>query len=127
MWLFYQQEEEELSEAGSNSDALLSVSTSSMGGGRSGCYKQYSEAGMQAALKWVVEGGAKSSEACLQFGIPLTTFTRRMRRYKEQLKRQEQQPTKVNKGPAVIIPLIKEEEKEEEEEDSGQEEEEEME
>ena len=94
-----------------------------MGGNRSGCYKQYTEDEMQAGLKWVLEGGAKPSEACLQYGLPLTTFSRRLRRYKEQIKRQHQSTT-VNNGPAVIIPLIKEEEQEEEEPESEQEEEE---
>lgn len=45
-------------------------------------YKRYSEENLCAAIKAVVEDGARQFDACNKYGIPFTTLTRKLRLYK---------------------------------------------
>ena len=48
-------------------------------------YKRYSDDNLQAAMRLVVEGGAKTADASVKFGIPFTTLSRKLRIYKESM------------------------------------------
>jgi len=45
-------------------------------------YKQYGEQNLLTAIKAVLDDGMKQVEACVKYGIPFTTLTRKIRLYK---------------------------------------------
>ena len=64
------------SEVEISSDASMSVAPITP------VYKQYSEENLLSAIKSVLADGMKQVDACIKYGIPFTTLTRKIRLYK---------------------------------------------
>ncbi len=45
-------------------------------------YKRYSDETLCAAIKAVIENGVKQVDACIKYGIPFTTLTRKLGLYR---------------------------------------------
>jgi len=75
----YQAKQNADSEADVSSDTSLLTSYLAM---TPAVYKQYGEQNLLSAIKSVLDDGVKQVEACVKYGIPFTTLTRKIRQYK---------------------------------------------
>lgn len=63
------------SDADATSDISVSVSATPI-------YKRYTDAQLADAIKAVVDEGMKQVDACIKYGIPFTTLTRKLSIYR---------------------------------------------